>query len=97
MEKIKSFIIIPKKVLYDKNLSQGAKLLYGEIYSLCKGKGFCWAENSHFESLYDSGERTIVRWINQLVDNGYINREIKYNVNGKTVRYLTINFDIFNE
>lgn len=72
------YAIIPANVRYDKDLSQGAKLLYGEITALSNEKGYCWAGNSYFAELYGKGKSTIARWIQQLEDKGYITREIIY-------------------
>ena len=45
------FAIIPGNIRYDKTLCPNAKLLYGEITSLCNKKGHCWASNSYFSKL----------------------------------------------
>lgn len=79
------YAIIPANVRYDKTLAPNAKLLYGEITALCNREGFCWAENAYFANLYEVNDRTIRRWINSLVDNGYILRNIQYENDGKTV------------
>ncbi|NCG67778.1 alpha/beta hydrolase [Bacillus coagulans] len=72
------YAIIPANVRYDKDLNQGAKLLYGEITALSNEKGYCWAGNGYFAELYGKGKSTIARWIQQLEDKGYITREIIY-------------------
>lgn len=72
MDEPNFYAIIPADVRYNKSLTQGAKLLYGEITALCNQKGFCWASNLYFAQLYDVNERSIQRWINSLKDNGYI-------------------------
>ncbi|MEC5268246.1 conserved phage C-terminal domain-containing protein [Heyndrickxia coagulans] len=72
------YAIIPANVRYDKDLNQGAKLLYGEITALSNEKGYCWAGNSYFAELYGKNKSTIARWIQQLEDKGYITREIIY-------------------
>lgn len=68
------YAIIPATVRYDVRLPMGAKLLYGEITALCNARGFCWAENKYFARLYSADERTIRRWIENLVDYGYVIR-----------------------
>ncbi len=72
------YAIIPANVRYNTNLTANAKLLYGEITALCNERGFCWASNSYFAELYGVSKETISRWINQLVENKYINRVIDY-------------------
>jgi len=66
------YAIIPANVRYDKELSANSKLLYGEITALTQREGFCWSTNKYFSELYDVEERTISRWIGELVSRGYI-------------------------
>lgn len=73
------YAIIPASVRYDKLIPNGAKLLYGEITSLCNEKGYCWANNQYFSELYDISDRTIRRWLNALQEQFYINTEITDN------------------
>ena len=70
------YAIIPAYVRYDKSLKPNAKLLYGEITALCNREGFCWAGNDYFAELYDVDQKTISRWISQLVDKNYISIEV---------------------
>lgn len=70
------YAIIPANVRYDEELSANAKLLYGEITSLCNDKGYCWATNQYFSNLYGVSERTIRTLVKQLVDKKYIKIEI---------------------
>lgn len=72
------YAIIPATVRYDKNLNNGAKLLYGEITALCNKEGYCWASNKYFSNLYNTSDRTISRWVKQLKDGGYIDCINKY-------------------
>lgn len=80
------YAIIPADVRYDTNLNDKAKLLYGEISSLCNNEGFCWASNSYFANLYSVSVRTIIRLINELKNKGYINVKLEYNTDLKTVK-----------
>lgn len=84
------YAIIPANVRYDKRLNANAKLLYGEITALCNQYGFCWATNSYFSKLYDVSKVTISRWINQLIDGGYVVSSSK-NIDGVDRRILSIN------
>lgn len=79
------YAIIPADVRYDRNLPDGAKLLYGEITALCNEKGYCWASNEYFLSLYHCGRNTISRWLRALKQEGYIQTELIYQKNSKEV------------
>lgn len=86
------YAIVPANVRYDKRLTNGAKLLYGEITALCNQGGYCWASNSYFAKLYEVSNTTISTWISQLEKCGHINRVIKYKEGTKEIdkRYLSI-------
>src|SRR5690625_180640 len=81
------YAIIPATVRYDKRLTDGAKLLYGEITALCNEKGYCWAKDSYFSSLYEVSKSTIQRWIKQLEDNGYIKRLVIYDEGTRNIKH----------
>jgi len=70
------YAVIPAEVRYDKDLKPNAKLLYGELTSLCNKKGYCWATNEYFADLYDLSVGTISRLISQLEGKGYIRCEM---------------------
>ena len=72
------YAIIPASVRYDDELSDGTKLLYGEITALSNEKGYCWASDSYFAELYNVSKSTIQRRFKQLEEKGYIKREIVY-------------------
>jgi len=86
------YAIIPANVRYDKELTPNAKLLYGEITALCNEKGYCWATNDYFAKLYKVSKVSISKWINQLVEKGYIYSDIVYKEGTKEIlnRYLRI-------
>lgn len=89
-DNINYYAIIPANVRYDKELNANAKLLYGEITSLCNKEGFCWATNQYFADLYDASERSIKGWIKQLKDKGYIDAETDYTFKKTGLRKITI-------
>lgn len=66
------YAVVPAPVRYDTELSPSAKLLYCEITSLCRSKGYCWATNSYFTQLFDLSESTISRLISQLAKRKHI-------------------------
>lgn len=90
------YAIIPAPIRYDKDLQPNAKLLYGEITALANEKGFCWATNEYFSSLYGVSEVSISKWVNSLIKKDYIASEMIYK-DGKTYRYLTIVYDGIKE
>src|SRR5699024_1833066 len=93
------YAIIPANVRYDKRLTDGAKLLYGEITALCNQEGYCWASNSYFAELYKVSNVTISKWINQLARKGYITTQINYKEGTKQIlnRYIRIVNDPIKE
>jgi hypothetical protein len=68
--------VIPATVRYDPSLPMGAKILYSEISALSHQKGYCWASNAYFTTLYGAKDRTISSWISKQRDAGHI---IDYN------------------
>ena len=70
------YAVIPASVRYHPDVSNGAKLLYGEITALCNERGYCWASNGYFAGLYDVNAGTISRWIKELLTAGFIETTI---------------------
>ena len=71
------YSIIPSAVMYDKKLSDGAKLLYAIILSHANNKGLCDATNQYLADLTSKSERTIKYQIKELIDNEYIKVDYK--------------------
>lgn len=92
------YAVIPANVRYDEDLTANAKLLYGEITALCNERGYCWASNNYFAELYKTSNRTVSRWVSQLVDKGFIKIEIIHKENTKEIQerrlYLSFNIPI---
>lgn len=86
------YAIIPASIRYDNELPPTAKLLYSEITALCNEKGYCWAKNEYFAELYMVSERTISRWINKLIQKGYVNVEFQYKTGTREIikRYIKL-------
>jgi predicted transcriptional regulator len=86
------YAIIPANVRYDTELPANAKLLYGEITALCNERGYCWATNDYFASLYNVSKTSISKWISKLQERGYISCELIYKEGTKHIlhRYITI-------
>ena len=79
------FAIIPADVRYDKDLRPNEKLLYGEITALSDKHGYCWATNRYFAELYEVTPKCVSKWINHLIEKGYLFSKIIYEEDGKTV------------
>lgn len=88
------YAILPAAVRYDKNLTANAKLLYAEITSLTYKTGYCYASNEYFAGIYETSQRSIQIWMQQLEEAGYINREILYKSGTKEV--LERRIKVFN-
>lgn len=90
--KINYYAIIPASVRYDPNICANAKLLYGEITSLCDKKGICWATNDYFSKLYGVTKKSISVWLSQLINAGYVKSKIIYKGDSREVenRLLSI-------
>ena len=78
--------VLPSQVRYDSQLPPNAKLLYAEISSLTDLRGYCYATNAYFETLYSLSERTIIRLIKALEGAGYI--RVEDNDGGKAQRKI---------
>lgn len=79
------YAIIPANVRYDKELPASAKLLYGEITALANERGYCWASNEYFATLYKVNKKTISNWVSLLVKKGYVYSQIIYKESTKAV------------
>lgn len=94
MEQPNYYAVIPANVRYDSELTPTAKLLYGEITSLCDREGYCWATNNYFSKLYKTSDKTITRNLNLLEQKGYIN--IFYQLKGAIKqRFITMDKNVF--
>jgi uncharacterized phage protein (TIGR02220 family) len=89
------YSIIPASVRYDKELSDKAKLLYGEISALCNEQGYCWATNSYFAELYEVTRETISRLIKQLSDKNYI--YLEFEIDNSRKIYLQCSYEYKHE
>lgn len=91
MEHKAYYAVIPANVRYNRRLTDGAKLLFGEITALCDERGFCWATNKYFADLYDVAPETVSRWVSSLIREGFIKVDFKATSGNGTERkiYLT--------
>lgn len=85
-EKIRRFVIVPDEVMQSRDLNNGAKFLLGFIMRLSNKRGYCWASNKYLANYFNVNRATIIRWVNELKECGYIKCNIK-----KTKRRIRIN------
>ena len=68
------YITIPMEVLQSE-LSMGAKVLYGLLNSLTAQNGYSWATNEYISEVLNVQVRTIKRWLTELDNLSYIERD----------------------
>jgi len=83
------YISLTREIKNDKTLPSLAKLLYGDICTLAKKCGVCFATNEYFAKEYSVSRRTISRNIKALQERGFIKVEVKINEYGCRLRYIT--------
>lgn len=83
--------VIPASVRYSQELPAGAKLLYAEITSLVKEKGYCYASNAYFQRLYGISEPTVQRHLRALKKLGFIQIEDGEGGSGRRKIYAGLN------
>ena len=66
------YISIPLEVAQDSSLSDGAILLFGEIYGIQRAYGRCFASDAHFQTRRGKGRSTIQRQIMELCAKGHL-------------------------
>ena len=66
------YVSIPLEVTQDHILSDGAVLLFGEVYGLCRAYGQCIASDAHFQFRRSKGRSTIQRQITELSERGHL-------------------------
>ena len=74
-EQFSAWANIPARVLFDREISDRAKLLYGLISCMSNSYGFAFAKNSTLMRYLGVEERSLQRTLKQLLDGGYIRIE----------------------
>ena len=69
------YTMTPECVKLDGNLSRSVKLFFGELIALSSQNGYAYASNDYFANSYSVSKRTVIRWIKQLENEGYISVE----------------------
>ena len=78
------FILVPYQMIKDKRLLSSDLIIYGEILSLSKQRGYCFANNNYFMKENKISKSSVIRSLNRLRENGYIN--LKYQCNEAKMR-----------
>ena len=84
------FSILPARVRYDRDLPQGAKLLYSEISSAVSLNMYSCLTNKEFLQFFHSSERTMQRWLDALLKAGFIYKVTLTDETNQQQRYLFI-------
>lgn len=74
-EKPGYYAIIPAPVLFDEDMPDRAKLLYGVMSTMTGMTGYCFASNSYLMRLFGISERTLQNYLRSLKDAGAIRIE----------------------
>lgn len=86
-EKEQSWLsFIPYSLRNDRNVSDGAKVLYTFISSLCDKEGYCWASNNYLANIVGTSDREIRRRISELKNSNYINVEAIKGEKGEAIQ-----------
>ncbi len=83
------YISLTREIKNDRSLLPIAKLLYGDICTLSKKTGCCFATNDYFAKEYGISRRTVSRHVKALRDRGLIRVEITTNDYGSPIRNIT--------
>ena len=70
-----TFALIPYEVLIDSDISDAAKIFFGELQALAHKHGYCWASDEALAEMKDVDMRTIQRWLAMLETKGHVLRE----------------------
>lgn len=90
------YTVMPAVVRYDNRLRANEKILYSEIVTLASKNGYCYANNRYFANLYKVDKYTVSKWIANLKKYEYIDTDIVYKDDYRTVEERRI-FLILNE
>lgn len=94
------YTVMPAVVRYDDRLKANEKILYSEIATLASKNGYCYANNRYFANLYKVDKYTVSKWIANLKKFEYIDTDIVYKNDYRTVEerriFLILNEEITN-
>lgn len=72
------YTVMPAVIRYDSRLKANEKIIFSEIVTLASKNGYCYASNKYLAELYGVSIVTISKWINRLINLGYLKYENEY-------------------
>lgn len=66
---------IPDEVFYSTDISDGAKILYAQLLSMCYKKDHCWPKIQYLQDKLNRSRSHIKRQIKELIDNELLTKE----------------------
>lgn len=79
-----AYYIKIKDDILRQNISDGAKILYGELNRLSTKEGYCFASNKYLGDLVNKKERTVQNLLKELKENKLIKIYIE-NINQRKI------------
>lgn len=76
LKNISAYCVIPYRIMYDKDLTDGEVRLYIAISSLANQRGYCFASNRYLAKSLGKSGSTIKRAMRKLEEKGFIKRDI---------------------
>ena len=73
-ERPHDFSELSRQATYDNALPPFARIFFQDVCELAAKRGYCWAEDGHFAAKFDVTERAVQKWINTLIEAGYLRR-----------------------
>jgi hypothetical protein len=86
---VSSYAHLPAAMQAEHGLPLTVKLFYGEIVSLCRQTGFCWATNAYLATRSRVTKRTVCRWLTLLQRKGYIRLRVEKGRGNRRRIFLT--------
>lgn len=79
-----AYYIKIKDDILKRDISDGAKILYGELNRLSSKEGYCFASNKYLGDLVNKKERTVQNLLKELKEDNLIKIYIK-NINQRKI------------
>ena len=92
IDKPNYYAVIPAEILFNKDISNNAKVLFGVISSLTNMNNKCFPSDNYFAEILNTSKPSIQRWLKELEINKIITRTLIYKKGTKSIekRYIHI-------